>query len=446
MHRSPVDTDEYAEQVEFFINHVPEDETEGMPNSMMGALLQAEVHLVGTLIDGNEPAFSPAYVEVNGDEFVLVFTRLADAQSALDHGVTRTSLGAHALMAIPEGAGALINTPNGSAVLTARHVAELKRQIRKYLFGRDDTGAEVEHVTVAWLLEDVKTFRDVAAALNTQQGDDSLMRYAKFAVSGPGIPDLEDPEANSWDKTARGGRGGPGAPNPSFLEVQRRYLMLGWPGEGYGDVIASWTTPAKVALQLVAEDLDLDYKVPNKGDLVAAIKSGDPEFLAFLKTLEGSKHAGIVAQVRELAAKCHSVANFLVCPDGYFNSDKGTFPWTKNLNGRPVNWDYLNLMVDGIEAEYDRLRLADELGTSLGAKIRRHRDFLLDNRKKYSLDQWYCVKDGRLKGFPVFEQQSHAHPVPTTLEEAAECLTVTLLRISSRAETIALRFAMTQGE
>lgn len=303
-----------------------------------------------------------------------------------------------------------------------------------------ESGVDVATVTVEWLLEDVKTFPLVSAALDIAEGADPLLRFAHFVDSGPGIPELEEPEGRPWDKVRKAW----GAPNPSFLEVQRRYVMLGWPTEGYADVIASWTTLAKAALRLAAADLGLDYGVPNKAQLVAAIKSGDQEFLAFVTTLEGSKHAGIVAQIRDFAAKCHSLANFTICPDGYFGSDKGTFPWTENLNGRRVNWDYLNLMVDGVQADYDRLRLAGKLGTGLGAKIRRHRDFLLKNR--YSLDDWYRVDNDRLVGIPVFEGQSHAHPVPTTVDEAVAALTETLRRIDSRAKTIAARVARPLAE
>lgn len=304
------------------------------------------------------------------------------------------------------------------------------------------SAAEHAPVTVDWLLEDVKAFPAVAAALGIEADDSGLTRYAKFVSSGRDVPDLEEPEGQPWDKARKTW----GAPNPSFLEVQRRYLMLGWPGEGYADVIASWTTQSKTALRLAAADLGLDYVVPGKADLVAAINSGDAAFLGFLATLEGSKHAGLVAQVRELAAKCHTIANFMICP-GNFNADKGTFPWTTLLSGRPVNWDYLNLMVDGIEAEHDRLRIAGELGTALGAKIRRHRRFLIENRVAYSLEDWYRVnEDGRLEGIPVFEEQSHSYPVPRTVAEAVAALTETLRRIDNRAKTIAARFAMAQGE
>lgn len=279
-------------------------------------------------------------------------------------------------------------------------------------------------ITAEWLLEDAKTYPDVARALGVASEADPLRRLARYVGLDPTTPELEDPEGQGYDPIAR--RYLP--PDARFLDVGRRYSALGWPSEGYADVIASWWTTAQRALALTAEDLGHPYAPPRKQRFAAQVVEDDPELAEFLAVLDGSRHAAVGHRLRRLAALTHTIANFMPCPPR-FNQDKGARH--RATAGEPSACDYLDLQADSLQVRHTR-------ATSPDRWLVRHHDFLVGNRSRFCLQDWYDVdRDGRLVGIPLFEGQSLDHPVPGTVAEAAACLGEMVARIERRAARIA---------
>jgi len=273
-------------------------------------------------------------------------------------------------------------------------------------------------ITTEWLLEDAKTYPDVARALGVENDPDPLRRLARYVSLDSTTPELEDPEGEAYDPATRGYL----PPDARFLEVGRRYAALGWPAEGYADVIASWWTTARSALALTAEDLRHPYTPPRKRRFAAQVVEDDPGLAGFLAVLDGSPHAAVGHRLRRLAALTHSIANFMPCPPK-FNNDKGA-------RYRATAHDYLNLEADSLQVRHERAPSPDRW-------IVRHHDFLVGNRSRFCLQDWYDVdRDGRLVGIPLFQGQSLDHPVPGTVDEAAACLGEMVARIERRAARI----------
>jgi hypothetical protein len=295
-----------------------------------------------------------------------------------------------------------------------------------------------DEVTAAWLLEDVKTYREVAKALGVQKGDGPLKRLGRhFATLNDGVtPELEDPlgklyKKGAWLKA-----------NADFLEVKSRYATLGWPiadyTDGYADVIASWTTISTCALDLAAEELDLAFKTPNKwnGLLAKALLGDGSSIYQFLDVLDASPYAKIHDRVRRLAELTHSIANFTLVPNlrhvkipgkRSFNGDKSERP-EEGDKTEEYPFDFLNLYADLLQEKVNK-RTAD------GADKKFHK-FLVDYRAAYSLQDWYDVKNGVLEGKPLFLGQSLQNQLPKTVCEADQCLRSMIKRINKRAQRI----------
>lgn len=127
---------EWALMLEVFVKRTPQTGAE--QDSMIGALLNAKLHVPGTAVEGSETGFSPAVVELEGVTHVIVFTRLADAQAALPGSETRSGLGADILLGISAGTGVAVSILDGNMVLNPGYVADLKPYIQAGAFIRGD--------------------------------------------------------------------------------------------------------------------------------------------------------------------------------------------------------------------------------------------------------------------------------------------------------------------
>lgn len=122
----------------------------------------------------------------------------------------------------------------------------------------------------------------------------------------------------------------------------------------------------------------------------------------------------IFPELEELAAISDSISNFSPCPDQPFNSMKGLLPDV---------CDFLNLFVDKIQKcvdanvglEYDKLSVtADD--------IRAWHIWLLENREKFLLQDYYAIDDNRLRGKEFFPGQSLNNPLPFAERDIRKCI------------------------
>ena len=137
--------------------------------------------------------------------------------------------------------------------------------------------------------------------------------------------------------------------------------------------------------------------------------NGNFTYKSFIdKTIE------IFPELEELAAISDSISNFSPCPVHPFNSMKGLLPDV---------CDFLNLFVDKIQKcvdtnvglEYDKLSVtADD--------IRAWHIWLLGNREKFLLQDYYVIDDNRLRGKEFFPGQSLNNPLPFAERDIRKCI------------------------
>lgn len=137
--------------------------------------------------------------------------------------------------------------------------------------------------------------------------------------------------------------------------------------------------------------------------------NGNFTYKSFIdKTIE------IFPELEELAAISDSISNFSPCPVQPFNSMKGLLPDV---------CDFLNLFVDKIQKcvdtnvglEYDKLSVtADD--------IRAWHIWLLENREKFLLQDYYVIDDNRLRGKEFFLGQSLNNPLPFAERDIRKCI------------------------
>lgn len=215
------------------------------------------------------------------------------------------------------------------------------------------------------------------------------------------------------------------------------YKKLGWSNSNNFDVISSFWTTFTYAMHYEFSKI---YKIAEKGNVKiykTPFSKGGFYIPSFTENFseKNSEERRQVLQVcdtfdklNDLASFTHCVANFMPSPQG-FNEAKGCANECK---------DYLPLMVDKIQQCIERkecLYYGDNKQVSLEVVEQWH-VFLIENRKKYSLEMYYTVEQEILKGIPFFQGQSLGNPVPNKKEEIKECLLNMTERIIERAERL----------
>ena len=226
---------------------------------------------------------------------------------------------------------------------------------------------------------------------------------------------------------------------------QELYEMLGWQDEMYFDVISSfWTVFACAVIMEVHDNKAYsrtakyccfpDYKtyftpwIPGGkyGYINKATGKREASFpQRYLEPREGIVrivHSTVQSypQLNELAALTHCVANFMPCPPPEYNHEKGL--------AEKVH-DFLPLFVDFIDAHC-------ESGSDETADMQKWKAWLIANRERFCLEDYYTVQNNHIKGIPFFRTQSLNHPLPSTKSEITECLAEMTLRIRTRANRL----------
>lgn len=137
--------------------------------------------------------------------------------------------------------------------------------------------------------------------------------------------------------------------------------------------------------------------------------------------------------MKELAELCHTVANFMPCPQG-FNSAKGLLSDVR---------DYFPLMIDKIQRCVDKgsnLKYSNTSEEVDNETIKKWHSFFIENQEKYCLSMYYKIEDKKIVGNPLFEGQSLSYPCPLEKEEVEECLKNMLDKINERADLILKKY------
>lgn len=135
--------------------------------------------------------------------------------------------------------------------------------------------------------------------------------------------------------------------------------------------------------------------------------------------------------MKELADLCHTVANFMPCPQD-FNSVKGLLSDVR---------DYFPLMIDKIQECVDKdkeLNLKDS-NTSVKVNnetIKKWHSFFIENQEKYCLSMYYKIEDKKIVGNKFFEGQKLSNPYPTSKDELKMCLETMKKNINNRADLL----------
>lgn len=142
------------------------------------------------------------------------------------------------------------------------------------------------------------------------------------------------------------------------------------------------------------------------------------------------KNTSIGKVIQQFASLSHSIANFMPCPDGDFNSARGPLSDAK---------DYLPLMIDIIQSHKESTQVFNSNNTIIKCEqIDSWHTWFLKNREKAFLQDYYFIEeDKRLVGIPLFDGQSLSHPVPLTEQELTQCLAEMIRRIQNRALAMA---------
>ena len=121
--------------------------------------------------------------------------------------------------------------------------------------------------------------------------------------------------------------------------------------------------------------------------------------------------------ILKLADMCHTVANFMPCPER-FNSVKGLLGDVRDY--LPLMIDKIQLCVDaGKDLEYYHLGSLQKVDNKI---VKDWHSFFIKNQEKYCLSMYYQVKKNRISGITFFKGQSLSYPCPLEKEEVEECL------------------------
>lgn len=154
--------------------------------------------------------------------------------------------------------------------------------------------------------------------------------------------------------------------------------------------------------------------------------------------LEDFKSTNNGELLKELAKLSHCVANFMPCPSWDFNAAKGA----------SIAHDYLPLFVDLIQScineqkELEYTVIKEKIPEICKVEVNvlnSWKDRLIANVDEYGLSCYYEVKDGNLKGKPLFKGQSLTHPYPQNTKEVNECVSNMINCIKTRAAELLCR-------
>lgn len=152
----------------------------------------------------------------------------------------------------------------------------------------------------------------------------------------------------------------------------------------------------------------------------------------------------VTPQMKEFAENCHCVANFFPVPTAY---EKGKLSFNQIKGIHSAVRDSLCNMVDLIQSSLDKCtdnaqcmsyKKDGEEHFHSRDTVKDWKKWFVDNRGKYLLEDHYYIYKGengevRIKGIPMFRNQSLTHPLPNNLEEYEEYQDELLRRIYCRA-------------
>lgn len=138
--------------------------------------------------------------------------------------------------------------------------------------------------------------------------------------------------------------------------------------------------------------------------------------------------------LNELAELTYTLANIAPCPSEVFN----------NIKGIIANDDlslFVNILRNGFENPitlYSFNKILEKGGMTLTPDIcREWVDWLIENRSKAFLEDYYFIKDGRIIGIPQFPDQTLIKTIPEDGFNHSCHIRNTISRINSRALRIA---------
>lgn len=214
---------------------------------------------------------------------------------------------------------------------------------------------------------------------------------------------------------------------------ENEYRQLGWYENGSYDVINSFYTTYKRALEACGF-ITYNYKK------TYAENALDKEYKAY-KELIYFKENKLGSLFEELAKLTHCVANFMPCPCPITEEDwKKWKPRDFNVaKGTSLAHDYLPLFVNLIQehtnsdsAYYGNLEYDNNKIIEIGV-LKEWKKWLIENVDKYCLSCYYKVEGDKLIGIPLFTGQSLDNPYPDNLDKVKECAGNMIKCITSRA-------------
>lgn len=198
--------------------------------------------------------------------------------------------------------------------------------------------------------------------------------------------------------------------------------------------------------KITKDDTELEYCVQEKGanrfyhigKKAYADKALDPKNIQsdILTDLKSTDNGKLIMEFAELT---YCVANFMPCPSSNLNVAKGA----------SIAHDFLPVFVDLIQSciieqkELEYTVIKEKNGEKI-PEIRKvevnvlksWKDWFIANVDEYCLSCYYEVKDGKLKGIPLFKAQSLDHPYPDGVDEVKECLSNMINCIKTRADKL----------
>lgn len=196
-------------------------------------------------------------------------------------------------------------------------------------------------------------------------------------------------------------------------------------------ITANWTcrvfgTGTTTALKYAAQNELRD--ISKKAYAKKVLDSGNIQQKILRDFIKNAKYANVL---KDLASQCHSVANFMPCPNTPFNTVKG---FHKRV------CDFFPLMIDLINEEKEiTYTYKEEKRTVPQKEVQKWKAWFIENREAYCLEDYYDIVDGCLLGKAFFDGQSLDNPLPKKESELTECLSEMVKRITDRAEKLALR-------
>ena len=130
-------------------------------------------------------------------------------------------------------------------------------------------------------------------------------------------------------------------------------------------------------------------------------------------------------ELKEIAVLTDSISNFTPHPGYPFNQLKGVLPDVS---------DFFNLMIDKIQSSIDDKKDLECQNYTVKLKdLIKWRDWFIEYRKVYCLEEFYTVENNRIIGTPLFKGQSLEECNTTDEMKLKECLNTFVERLKNRA-------------